>query len=61
LKIIIESEVPNDPTALFVVIADGKLAAKHLTVAQVQIAVADIMERAALGKGSGTNPQVGRL
>jgi hypothetical protein len=60
LKIIIESEAPNDPAALFMIILNGKLVAEHLTVAQVQLIVADIMERAVLGKRSGAKPQVGK-
>jgi hypothetical protein len=60
LKIIIESEVPNDPTALFMIILEGKLVAEHLTVAQVQLVVGDIMARAVLGKGSAAKPQVGK-
>jgi hypothetical protein len=60
LKIIIESEVPNDPTALFMVILNGKLVAEHLTVAQVHLVMADIMERAVLGKRPSTKPPVGK-
>jgi hypothetical protein len=49
LKIIIESEVPNDPSSLFMVILDGKLVAEHLTAAQAQLVVSEIMQRRILG------------
>jgi hypothetical protein len=60
LKIIIESEVLNDPAALFMVILNGKLVAEHLTVAQVQLIVAEIMETAVLGKRSDKKPRAGK-
>jgi hypothetical protein len=60
LKIIIESEIVNDPRALFMITLNGKLVAEHLTVAQVHLVVADIMERAVLGKGLSTKSQRGK-
>ena len=44
MKITIESEAPDDPRALFMVILNGQLVGEHLTVAQAQLA-AEIMER----------------
>jgi hypothetical protein len=53
LKILIESEVLNDPTSLFMVILNGKLVGEHLTAAQTQVLVSQIMERFVLGEGPG--------
>jgi hypothetical protein len=52
LKITIESEAPDDPRALFLVILNGQLVGERLTAAQAQLVVAEIIERFVLGEGS---------
>jgi hypothetical protein len=49
LKILIETEILDDPTSLFMVILNGQLVGEHLTAAQVQLVVSEIMSRFVLG------------
>ena len=50
MKIVIETEVLGDPTALFRVTLDGRLIGEHLTAVQAQIVIAELMERVVLLK-----------
>jgi hypothetical protein len=48
LKIIIETETPNDSATMFRVLLDEKIIGEGLTAVQAQLVVAEIIERIVL-------------
>ena len=48
MKIIIETETPNDSATMFRVLLDEKIIGEGLTAVQAQIVVAEIIERLVL-------------
>jgi hypothetical protein len=60
LKITIESQVANDPAALFTVTLNGKLLGEHMTAAQAQVLASEIIERFVLGERPAVRSKAGK-
>jgi hypothetical protein len=48
MKIIIETETPNDPRTMFRVLVDANVVGEGLTTAQAQLVAAEIIDRLVL-------------
>jgi hypothetical protein len=48
MKIIIETETPNDPRTMFRVLVDANLVGEGLTAVQAQLVAAEIVDRLVL-------------